>query len=259
MSIKYLAYDYLLDVLKMGPRFFLQGLQSRAPSGKVKRIDVKGTNGILVRSGDSDFATVRQVFRNQDYRIVNEVVDRRVRDRYEEIVQSGKVPVIIDAGANIGAASLWFKSTYPRARIVAIEPDHANAEMLRQNVAGTDVVVMEAAVGSAPGFVSVSVDSGASWGAQTTRASSGLEIVTIENAAKQVSNGELFIVKVDIEGFESDLFDSNTAWIDYAFVVYVEPHDWLFPGKRTSRTFQRELSSRNFEIFIHRENLIYVR
>lgn len=259
MSIKYLLYDYLLDIVKMGPRFFVQGIQSRKKSGALKRIDVAGTGGIYVRSGDSDFDTVRQVFRNQDYRIVNEIVDERVRARYDEIVRTGRVPVIVDAGANIGAASLWFKLAYPAATIVAIEPDPNNADLLRRNVEGMGVVVVEAAIGSVPGYVSISVEEGASWGAQTTRAESGLEIVTVDQAVGKVPRGELFIAKVDIEGFEADLFESNTDWIDRAFVVYVEPHDWLFPGRRTSRTFQRELAKRDFEIFIHRENLIYVR
>ena len=56
-----------------------------------------------------------------------------------------------------------------------------------------------------------------------------------------------------------DLFAANTDWIDAAFVIYVEPHDWLLPGKRTSRSFQRELARRDFELLIRGENLIYVR
>jgi hypothetical protein len=50
-----------------------------------------------------------------------------------------------------------------------------------------------------------------------------------------------FTAKIDIEGFESDLFSQNLEWLDEVFLVYIEPHDWLFPTQGTSRTFQRAM------------------
>ncbi len=219
---------------------------------------VAGVGSVIVRAGDSDFESVRQVFRGEEYALVIREVADRVRSRYEEIVASGKRPVVVDAGANIGTASLWFRQQYPHAAVVAIEPDPQNAKILKRNAVGRGITVMEAAIGSQTGFVSV-LKSGHSWGVQTERAQSGVKVITVEDAVLSVPDGELFIAKVDIEGFESDLFASNTDWIDQAFVVYIEPHDWLFPGKRTSRMFQQELAKRDFELFINRENLVFVR
>ena len=42
--------------------------------------------------------------------------------------------IIVDVGANIGMASLYFATKYPQARIIAIEPETSNFEMLAQNV-----------------------------------------------------------------------------------------------------------------------------
>src|SRR5689334_5293979 len=42
---------------------------------------------------------------------------------------------IVDAGANVGYASMFFAATWPGARIIAIEPDAANHELLARNVA----------------------------------------------------------------------------------------------------------------------------
>ena len=39
----------------------------------------------------------------------------------------------IDAGANAGYSALWFALRYPGARVVAIEPDDDNVELLHRN------------------------------------------------------------------------------------------------------------------------------
>ena len=256
--MKMFLYQSTLDIVKMGPRFFLSGLRAARDSKSTFPVKVPGIGSVIVRAGQSDFESVRQVFRGEEYALVIREVADRVRSRYEEIVASGKRPVVVDAGANIGTASLWFSRQYPQAAIVAIEPDPHNAEILNRNAQGRRITVIEAAIGGQNGFVSV-LNNGQAWGVQTERAQSGVSVITVEDAVSAVPNGELFIVKVDIEGFESDLFASNTGWIDRAFLVYVEPHDWLFPGMRTSRTFQQELAKRDFELFINRENLIFVR
>lgn len=256
--MKNFVYQSGLDIVKMGPRFFFNGLRATHGSRSTFPVKVPGIGSILVRAGDSDFESVRQVFRGDEYALVIPQVANRVRARYDEIVASGKRPVIVDAGANISTASLWFNQKYPEAAIIAIEPDPSNVEVLKLNVQHRGIHVIEAAIGGQRGFVSVLKD-GQSWGVQTERAESGLQIITLEEAVNTVLDGELFIVKIDIEGFESDLFASNTNWIDSAFAIYVEPHDWLFPGKNTSQTFQRELAKRDFELFINRENLIFVR
>ena len=41
---------------------------------------------------------------------------------------------IIDGGANVGYASVFFAITYPQARIFAVEPEESNFEMLLKNV-----------------------------------------------------------------------------------------------------------------------------
>lgn len=71
--------------------------------------------------------------------------------------------------------------------------------------------------------------------------------------------GVPFIAKVDIEGFEEDLFSENLDWLKEIFVLFIEPHDWLMSGRRTSRNFQRALAQHDFQILIRGENLVYIR
>ena len=97
-----------------------------------------------------------QTFRDRQYAIENHDVADRVRRRYEQILAEGKTPVIVDAGANIGASALWFGAEYPRAAIVAIEPEPETVAMLRKNLAGRpNMTILAAAVGARPGHVTL--------------------------------------------------------------------------------------------------------
>jgi FkbM family methyltransferase len=146
-------------------------------------------------------------------------------------------------------------------KVVAVEPDPGNAAICRTNTLGWPVQVIQAAIGSTPGTVSLLAEGQEAMAIQTERDSTGeVPITTIPDIlADQGADAALFMVKVDIEGFESDLFETNTGWVDDAAVLFVEPHDWLLPGRATSRSFQRLMSGQDFEVLISGENLIYVR
>lgn len=251
-------YETFRDLRRCGLGFFVAGIVSRLSRADTFLVRPCGGRQVFVRPRQSDFDTLRQVFRDQEYRLPDSVTARVDRE-YEQICTSGMVPVIIDAGANIGAASVWFKARFPKAAVIAIEPDPDNAAMARMNVAGLqDVTVLEAAVGGATGFVAL-VPHDLAWAIKTKRADVGCDIVTIDQAVASIPTGKLLIAKIDIEGFEHDVFAGDLRWMDDVFAVYLEPHDWMLPGKGTSRSFQAAFGDRDFEILLGGENLIYVR
>ncbi|CAN5249158.1 hypothetical protein BH10PSE10_BH10PSE10_00120 [soil metagenome] len=246
------------DVLAFGPQFLMRHLASVIDT-KLADVTIPEVGPVHLRSGESDAATFRQVFKDGEYDIGRRypAVGARIWKRYSEIVEDGKVPVIVDAGANVGAASLWFHKKYPSASIVAIEPEAGNLEVLQKNAGDREgVKVVAAAIGSTAGFVSVQ-NAGLGWAAQTSRAETGVSMITMAEAFA-IPGGHPFIAKIDIEGFESDLFSENVEWLNDVYVVYIEPHDWMLPGKMTSRSFQQAMSQHDFEIFICGENLVYV-
>lgn len=223
-------------------------------------LQVPGIGPVHVRTGNSDVATLRQIFRDREYDLDHPAeMGTRIQRRYHESLAAGRWPIIVDAGANIGASALYFESCFPEARIVSIEPDPHNCAMLRRNVGGRpNHVVMEAAIGANPGFVTLS-NQALGWAVRSERAESGFPIVTVEDAFRASGGDDPLIVKIDIEGFESDLFADNLDWIAKTPVIAVEPHDWMLPGKMTSASFQKALAAHDFEIYIKGENLLYVR
>lgn len=64
-------------------------------------------------------------------------------------------PTILDAGANIGLASLWLLAHHPRARIVCFEPEPGNLEYLARNMAPFEGAEIEAAALGRDGGTSV--------------------------------------------------------------------------------------------------------
>jgi FkbM family methyltransferase len=249
------------DGLVLGPTFPLRhisGLLGR----KYHVTTIKGVGTVRIRPKSSDAATFAQVFRNKEYDLSGRAQFSRVMAAYQSILNAGQIPIIIDAGANVGAASIWFARLFPRARILAVEPDAANAEVCRLNTRSLpNVNVIEAAIGSESGWVSLSNPTNQAWAVQTTRSNEGrVAVCTIPELVHDMQNpAKILVIKIDIEGFEDDLFANNTEWIDEVEVIIIEPHDWMLPGKGKSLNFQKIIAKRNFEILISGENLIYIR
>jgi FkbM family methyltransferase len=201
------------------------------------------------------------VFVQKEYDISHLRQYERISRTYKNILAAGRLPIIIDAGANVGAASIWFSMRFPAARVLALEPDPGNASMCRANTQKfTNVKVVEAAIGSQPGLVSLSNPLNEAWTFQTIRGDRGHIVVrTVPDLVHgEGESAQLFIVKIDIEGFEKDLFEANTEWVQDTAAIFVEPHDWLFPEEGTSLNLQRILSRERFEIVIRGENLVFV-
>src|ERR1700730_1423771 len=250
---------FVRDAYILGIIPAIQGARATYGSGR-RYIKIRGAGRIAIRRRNSDYATLRQVFGDKEYSIGNDAVEADIQSRYSEILSNGQKPIIIDAGANIGLATLWFKAQYPKATVISIEPDSENFQILTENVIATDTTILvNAAVGALPGSVSL-IRGSMGWAVQTQRTQgNGINIITIDDAIALVPNSVPLIVKIDIEGFESDLFGDNLAWLDATFAVFIEPHDWMDPSKNTSRAFQRAFGERNFNVYLRGENLLYVR
>ncbi len=241
------------------------GLALRHPSGwlgqRVHCVRVPDVGPMWARFQDSDASVLRQVFAGRSYDLARFPQHARVRAAMERIVAAGKRPVIVDAGANIGASAVWFALRYPEAMVVAVEPDPSNLEIARRNVARfANIVLAPAAIGGQSGLANV-VTQGSGEATRTERGSGGeTPILTIADAKALAGPGaELLAVKVDIEGFEADLFAHNLEWIDEISALMIELHDWMLPGQHSSGPLQRAVLDRGFEMLVRGESVFFVR
>ena len=67
-----------------------------------------------------------------------------------------------------------------------------------------------------------------------------------------------FILKVDIEGYESALFDGKCDWIDEFALMITELHDWALPTQGTSRNFLRAVAERERDFVYIGENVFSI-
>ena len=259
MSIRDRIALNLSDVRQFGPGVLLRHAAKLRSDPRIA-VRSNGIGRIMLRAGDSDISALRQALVDREYSFEwPDSLKERMDARYREILAAGAKPIIVDAGANIGAASLYFLTRFPEAHVVAVEPDPGNAAVLKENLGGRpNAVVLEAAIGAERGHVALQ-SPGSSWAVRTERSDSGVPMVTVEDAYEASAGDTPFIVKVDIEGFEEDLFAANTGWIEKAFAVFIEPHDWMIPERHTSSSFQQAMARLPFKIYIRGENLLYVR
>ncbi|MGD0730481.1 MAG: FkbM family methyltransferase [Terracidiphilus sp.] len=177
---------------------------------------------------------------------------------YREIVAAGKKPLIVDCGANIGASVLWFTARYPEAHIVAIEPSPVNFALLRKNCLGLDIDLRQAGIGPADGNAWMS-NPEAEGGCTTNDRHDGIDVAIVSLntilSAKPATNYSPFILKVDIEGAEKSLFTGPASVLGQFPLIVMEPHDWLFPGQRTSVEFFRFHAQTGREFAMRNENI----
>jgi FkbM family methyltransferase len=223
------------------------------------------TRQFLFRQQSSDEAIVKSVLVVRQYDFSRLARAAELAEFAQRAGANGRRPLIIDAGANIGAASLFFCVHYPRAAVVAIEPERQNFELLCRNVAGLDVETICGSMSPHAGRARV-VDSGRGhWAfrtapaAEVDAAAGTVPNVTINDIYRARGAGFFpFIVKIDIEGAESDVFAKNTDWVARTPIVMVELHDWLMPKAGTSRPFLQSVAAEPRDFIIVGENIFSI-
>lgn len=250
--LKWLARPLVRRVRGQQPRFYI-----RSPKFKRTQVVIDRGRSEKFRVSARDLIDVEvlgQVFGSEDY-------DLSKLARYPEInswekaqVSAGKSPLIVDLGANTGLASLYFARVHAEATIIAVEPDLNNAATARRNLTPyPNVCVVEGGIASADGRADIMNPGGGNWSYRTELSQVGavpMYSMATLLAEKARPDSIPFMVKIDIEGFESDLFTTKTQWIDLFPVIVIELHDHMLPGSANSGNFLREVSRRNRD-FVH--------
>jgi FkbM family methyltransferase len=162
-------------------------------------------------------------------------------------------PLIIDCGANIGLSIIYFKQLFPKAKILAFEPDRKAIASLRFNIESfgfSDVQVLERAV----------------WNEETTleflaEGADGGRIVAIENQnfskhivetvrLRDYLQEQVDFLKIDIEGAETEVILDCRDLLKNIRNLFIEYHSFV-ERPQTLHVITSVLAEAGFRIHIH--------
>jgi len=221
------------------------------PIGDPIKIHLSGCeHPVWLRPRTTDYQAYQQIFIEQEYAGVRETtVD---------------VNFILDCGANAGLASVYFLNCFPRARVLAIEPDSENVAICRRNLApyGDRATVLQGGVWNDRSRLAVVPSEfgggGNKWGIQVRPFHPGdaerdaVEAFDIPSLLAHAGADYVDLLKIDIERSELPVFSSSTdRWLPRVRNLVIELH-----GDDCSKAFFSALEHYEYRLS-HRGDLTY--
>ena len=201
---------------------------------KVKISKLK--HSLYMRAQTSDVLNAEEVFVNEDYNF--------------------KFPTnmvkIIDAGANVGFASIYFANRFKNAKILALEPEKSNFSMLKRNVSSyKNIKVSNRGLWMKKANLKVSNRNRTEhWGFMVEEVNENesyvVKGISVEDCMKIMNWNYIDILKLDIEGSEKEVFSYGYAkWLGKVKVIILELHEKMRSG--ATEAFYNAIRKYNFK------------
>jgi FkbM family methyltransferase len=189
---------------------------------------------LLCRSNTSDIHVFSQIFYMREYRCLDHVKE---------------ADFIVDCGANVGYSAAYFLSRFPKATLVAVEPDPENFRLLGENLApygARSKAICEGIWSHETGLVFEpdSQGTGQEWGRMVREVREGekpdVHAIDIGSILDGSGKERISILKIDIEGSEAAVFSDNYhRWIDRVDNLVIEIH-----GQQCEKIFRDAIGDR---------------
>lgn len=205
------------------------------------------------RYPSSDLGIMNQVLGNEEYRpLIN-------------LFEGQKSLNIIDAGANVGFASIYFKSVFPNAEILCLEIDSNNAAQLRKNIEYNklkNITVLENALWKSNAYLEIKRDfrdmTECSYYVEESLSETPLKGYDTPHYLTLMNWSRVDLLKIDIEGAERYLFETKELAdkvLENTHVLAIEIHDEF----NIRSTIEQHLDRHQFKYFNHGDVTIATR
>lgn len=202
-------------------------------------------NGLEIECKANEFPVFLEVFVTEAYKLVEQAG-----------IRWPDVRNIVDIGANVGMATLWFSRKAAQASILAVEPAHATHRLLTVNIARNDlgerVTAVRAAVSDTGGTGRLA-SAGASVDRRLVDSEAGEEVATATLSALLDDHrlDSVDILKMDCEGQEFAIFSSaEPEDLRRVRCIVGEYHK---VASHTSSDLKEMLAAKGFEASLHEE------
>ena len=175
---------------------------------------------VMIRVGSSDRAVYSSIFLLDEFKLPFKI----------------DAKLIIDGGAYTGLSSLYFHKSYPNAKIIAIEPENSNFEILMNNTKNIkNIEQLNCGLWYKECFLKIKNSLEEKWGFQLEEVSENgentMKAMTIDGLLQQSGYSYIDLIKLDIEGAEKEIFGLGSKhWINLTNIIIIELHDRFNPG-----------------------------
>lgn len=147
-------------------------------------------------------------------------------DRIYCFRSSDAFPTILDLGANVGVSVMFFKSLYPKCKIIAVEADPKIFGYLQENISTnnfSDVTLINKAAWFKEEILNFSCDNADGGSICNGGNGSTIEIPTID-VAEIMSVSKIDYLKMDIEGAEDVVLPACIPYLNSVRHIFIEYH-----------------------------------
>lgn len=271
LSESKLAIKYITKFYRRNYPFILHQMKKLVPSG-LKEVIKKNFLGKPSLYGKNSLSYLKYYPRYKETTITLMGKETKIADSasflfmHKEIFKkdifkfntTDKTPYIIDAGANIGLATLYFKKLYPESKVVAFEPDPKIYRILEHNIKSwelNNVVLVNKALSDKESFVSFfseGADGGRINGDENGTSTIQVPTVSLRNYL----DNQLVVnfLKIDIEGAEIEVLNDIRNSLQHTKMIFVEYHSFANKPQRLEDVINT-LTANNFRIYINAPGL----
>lgn len=184
---KFDTYNHIISAIQT-----IFTLKSSVFSDFIKVVELNTS----IRKNSSDAEVLKQIWINEEYKVPIEIITEKI--------QLANAPTILDFGANIGMASLYFKKQFPTAHILAFEPFVDNRALIHSSIKSSPKALWKSESNLELGL---DFRDGKEWSVQVKEQMNGhISGDTLMNILNEYNLSEVDILKMDIEGSEFPVF-----------------------------------------------------
>ena len=176
-----------------------------------------------------------------------------LRQDYNLVINNDS-PIIIDCGAHIGLATIYFKKKFPLAKITAIEANPQTLKYLKKNINAShlkDVNVIWGALSQESGTLPLYIDPNNInpwswddsiikdiWSNRPSRKTKKIIQVPAIHLSELITS-KVDLIKMDIEGAECEVIEEAEKKLDLVNSIIIEVH----PTEKTPLSNLRKIQS----------------
>jgi FkbM family methyltransferase len=229
-------------------------------------------NSFICYSRQFNYKFIIRKFPSSDILVCNQIFGinieyKYISDIYDKYITTGGEMCIIDAGANVGYTTLYFRHRYKNAKIISIEPEESNYSTLVENINLNkikNVSLLKNALWYEKTTLQINLKNLKEWSfnvseinSNNTQEYQNINSITINEIMADNNINTIDILKIDIEGAEEQLLttiEKCKETIYAAKVIAIEIHD---QGNKKEKMIEN-IMSLGFNISHHGELTIGV-